>query len=532
MLEWSDYVTGTVYSSGYIAKYGFNGDSNTRAGGSLKFEPPTPIKCEKVRVWQSVSASSYTGVKLNGVQIPDPQQTSGSIYNNPNDYDVTEFASWESVNSGDEPGWWNKMEVMIDGEWIELIDKSVGGDGNVTKVISTGYPNSNTMVVDGGNWDTTNRSEVWSESITNTGGGWQTSTPATLGFDGNVETRAVSPNDGITTFRPNTAIPITQSLEYVTKWGATSGYSIRLSIDGVEQTIEGTTTGKFESFGNLVGKQIDSNTPLRVEWLRPNGTVANSTFSTLKVDGKVLVDAIDNRADWENLLVASTAFNNNKINAFDGDTTTGPIITGQTTTWTFDASQHFENGSFQIFTFGYQKIDVVDSVGTREVFSGDGGGSLTWWPQTPAAFTGVQSIILKPQGLAGSNSNNFNAIKINGKVLISNTLPNSFGATKVTLQTNGGQGTVDTVDTSTNSIVITPTGNSLNRWISTNKAGTTFYAGSPTKPAVSQKAYLKFTGAGVVESVSAAPVAPQAMESRNPTLIFPATFDTGNNARC
>ena len=209
------------------------------------------------------------------------------------------------------------MEVMIDGEWIELIDKSVGGDGNVTKVISTGYPDSNTMVVDGGNWDTTNRSEVWSESITNPGGGWQTSTPATLGFDGNVETRAVSPNDGITTFRPNTAIPITQSLEYVTKWGATSGYSIRLSIDGVEQTIEGTTTGKFESFGNLVGKQIDSNTPLRVEWLRPNGTVANSTFSTLKVDGKVSVDAIDNRADWENLLVASTAFNNNKINAFD-----------------------------------------------------------------------------------------------------------------------------------------------------------------------------------------------------------------------
>ena len=78
-----------------------------------------------------------------------------------------------------------------------------------------------------------------------------------------------------------------------------------------------------------------------------------------------------------------------------------------------------------------------------------------------------------------------------------------------------------------NSIVITvPTGDRDNRWIGTNAAGTVFRAGSPTKPAISQKAYLKFTGAGVVESISAAPVAPQAMSSRNPTLIFPTEFDT------
>ena len=100
------------------------------------------------------------------------------------------------------------------------------------------------------------------------------------------------------------------------------------------------------------------------------------------------------------------------------------------------------------------------------------------------------------------------------------------GSSKVEYQTNGGQGTVDTVNTTNNSIVIVPTGDRDNRWIEANQAGTEFRVGSPSKPAISQTAYLKFTGAGVVESISAAPVAPQSMSSRNPTLIFPAEFDT------
>ena len=59
---------------------------------------------------------------------------------------------------------------------------------------------------------------------------------------------------------------------------------------------------------------------------------------------------------------------------------------------------------------------------------------------------------------------------------------------------------MSTVDvTNDNIIVITSTGDRDNRWIGTNAAGTVFRAGSPTKPAISQKAYLKFTGAGVVE---------------------------------
>ena len=49
--------------------------------------------------------------------------------------------------------------IKCDG--VELLDSNF----EEVKVISTGYPDSNTMVVDGGNWDTSNQSQVWSNFL-------------------------------------------------------------------------------------------------------------------------------------------------------------------------------------------------------------------------------------------------------------------------------------------------------------------------------------------------------------------------------
>ena len=59
----------------------------------------------------------------------------------------------------------------------------------LVKVISTGYPDSNTMVVDGGNWDNSNQSEVWS---VNNNGDWDTTNTVSNMFDGDLSTQSYS----------------------------------------------------------------------------------------------------------------------------------------------------------------------------------------------------------------------------------------------------------------------------------------------------------------------------------------------------
>ena len=51
--------------------------------------------------------------------------------------------------------------------------------GQQHKVISTGYPDSNTMVVDGGSWDTSNQSQVWSNGVVSSTGDYYRDEPPT-----------------------------------------------------------------------------------------------------------------------------------------------------------------------------------------------------------------------------------------------------------------------------------------------------------------------------------------------------------------
>ena len=64
------------------------------------------------------------------------------------------------------------------------------------KVISTGYPDSNTMVVDGGTWSLgSNQDKIWSDGFS---GDINPSNPGTNAFDGNLDTYCSSVNQGAT----------------------------------------------------------------------------------------------------------------------------------------------------------------------------------------------------------------------------------------------------------------------------------------------------------------------------------------------
>ena len=408
----------------------------------------------------------------------------------------------------------------------ELLDFS-----NNVKVISTGYAQgNNTMIVDGGDWDVSNQSRVWSNTA------WTNpSSNANYGgqnaFDGNLDTRTGGDTTDYTTYTFDPPLAFTDKVRIYGDLDTRLGSNPDIKANNTSVT--GVTDGIGLNGANEKWYEVltGGGTLTSVSVKSVGGTYWGF-INAIEVDGKRLVDKINDSQVWS----APPYFNQdgagqsgrNIEDAFNGTVASG------NGSWQYGANPPLGTTWRLDFT-EFSSITKLEIAGWMDTNGNSAqclkvNGTAVTFPQTNTGIT-VEVPVTKLENIEWKfpvDNSNFilNGIYVNGELLV-NTGVRNLGESKVTLQTNGGQGTVDTVDTSTNSIVITPTGNSLNRWIGTNKAGTTFYAGSPTKPAISQKAYLKFTGAGVVESVSAAPVAPQAMESRNPTLIFPATFDTG-----
>ena len=134
---WSSDVTGTAYSSAYAATNGFDGSLSTRAGGDFTFTPPSPIACTKVKIYMVTYANDGSGntptgkVFLNGVdiasQIPVTSQYAVPLEFTPSN---NQFASYQCTGDGNEPGWFSRIELLIDGVWTALLDSSVSVANN------------------------------------------------------------------------------------------------------------------------------------------------------------------------------------------------------------------------------------------------------------------------------------------------------------------------------------------------------------------------------------------------------------------
>ena len=123
---WSNDVTGSAYSSGYAKTKGFDGSLSTRAGGSFTFTPPSPIACTKVRIYMTTYAAPANTIYLNGVdiasQIPITNQYYVPLEFTPSN---NQFVSYQCGAAGSEPGWFAKIELLISGNWVALIDSGV-----------------------------------------------------------------------------------------------------------------------------------------------------------------------------------------------------------------------------------------------------------------------------------------------------------------------------------------------------------------------------------------------------------------------
>ena len=139
---------------------------------------------------------------------------------------------------------------------------------------------------------------------------------------------------------------------------------------------------------------------------------------------------------------------------------------------------------------------------------------------TTAAGSKITKIEIK-RGVISVGGMGIGAILINDSAVTGDSYTNGSAPTgdNTVKTTKSGTGTVDSVDVSTNSMVLTAESN--DQWIED------YHVGTATKPAVTSTAYLQFDSTGAVSGYQATPVAPIAMDNKlSPTLTFPAEFES------
>ena len=231
--------------------------------------------------------------EVMGIQTTDP----GFLNVTAKDYDIefpTLFTSGVAPDTALPTGAALTATVKASNEKGHSVKESnvimpavIAPDGSSGIITATGKATATEVT----NW---NQAAVWSNFLYQTPEGQAkaqvTGNEAKLPFNSNVSDGYYGV-PGFCTFEPTTPIPVISTLEYILTIDATTGYTIRMTLDGVTETSP-TITGPntWFSFTSFAGKTISASTPLKVEWVRPDGTNANASFNSLKVDNLLLVD--------------------------------------------------------------------------------------------------------------------------------------------------------------------------------------------------------------------------------------------------
>ena len=274
------------------------------------------------------------------------------------------------------------------------------------------YPN---VTVNGGNWDTSNQSEVWSSNITGTIRNPEKAFNGVIGDDPEIATA-----HGGEEFTINFNTPISGALEIRGgDYGAGGSTAVATCSDGTVFPIGSAAWPNFQWFGPENVSNVTS-----IAFTQPNG--GGISLSAIRLDGKLLVDTIEDSQIWSaGLTTPSNAFNGGQpaTDAFDGELAT---FAG--------AGSVGEDMVFQPTT----PVSYSDSV---EVYTAQA-GQMILNSDSPVATTDATGWVTLVSGSSGSintitidpNSNRratLHAIRVDGKLLIDSGV-RDFGDKKLT----------------------------------------------------------------------------------------------------
>ena len=208
------------------------------------------------------------------------------------------------------------------------------------------------------------------------------------------------------------------------------------------------------------------------------------------VDGGEWSDGSDRElGDWDALMTVSAGVVDNKIHAWNGiyvedakggieyngalGTSTGSVMTVE-----FPVDGRLPAGPLEVLCFPknylYSAAAVFVTVNDGAPITinaiDDGFVEIAADASTVSKFEVITD---------GASNPVLQAVRVNGKIMVDNQFINTGGATHVEYQTNGGKGTIVSVNTDDNTLLIADTGDRDNRWIAENKADTDFYVAGP-----------------------------------------------------
>lgn len=483
---WSAYcVTGNEGSS--PTANAFDGNLSTHclgaAGGQIVFTTPPGVTFSgQLEVYGNSEGFSDSGLL-----------TVASDEGNVNSYPLSALTWYDcgtqtnitsievkSNRSSRQPG---LTALRLDGQFIKDGD-SAGTISVQTKIVSINDSDPYTIVVDGGKWDNSNQSQVWSSLLTASGSGFKSDNPATDAFDGDFSSLAITEDANGTLTLNLTGLGLSGPVEVNYGTGNAGDYTATF-VGSTGTEVQTLTLGALVT-GTWRGP-VDVGTIATISVTTTSGSQMN--LVGVKVAGKVLVDAVNDSQVWS----SNTYFNSNGHGYITG--TIQDVFDGQTpqdTVYYCLPDTDGVNNSYFDLNFGSEftsatsveigvyanltnNIDVNGSdVSSSIVFTNGKYGSVT----VDVTGTGLNTIKWFYNKHTTGGYCYVGWIKVDGKLLVDQGI-RDFGDTDVRYQTKGGKGDIISVNATDKTILLTDTGDRDNRWIAENGADIDFKVAGP-----------------------------------------------------
>ena len=404
-----------------------------------------------------------------------------------------------------------------------LVDPSVatGITINQAKVISTGYPDSNTMVVDGGNWDSSNQSQVWTDEVSlgsgniySDGGGVDKT--ADRIFDGDPNTTCiVEKGTASSAVSLVLAAPILNVTKIRVKFSSVDTFYINTST-----TYSATVASGWETIYEGTAFNLNTLKIERTSNVSSGGSTTGFNVDAIEINDRPLVDAAYDGEVWSLKVDRPEDPANPYSNIFDGDRGLSnpgglpqqgtalavwepdtPIVFTDTIVW--KGANGSTGGAGPYITVDGVRTDYSSSVQSQTFeVTIPGGGTLTqieWGYPSSSTYT------------------YWNSLFVDGKQFTDKGVRDLGDTTAKTLKS--GSGVVGSVNVETNTMTLSSTNS---EWVPG------YYVSTPEKNAVEMRGYLIFDADGGNVDLSHFPQQPVLMnDKKTPTITFPTTFSTG-----
>ena len=309
------------------------------------------------------------------------------------------------------------------------------------------------MVVDGGSWSD-GTATIYSSDMTSQTGNFQTGKGPELAFNGDIGLPACASEDKaqFLKYAPTGGIDYTSIVEIYTHMSG--GY---IELNGTQVVSTAATDWQTLATGSGTINEIV---------VVGDGT-NRAVISAIRVDGVILTDsgpAWDQSAEW----LANTTFSRlsdpgsmTGIGLYDG------VAEGDPGQQPENYIRMLSNGEAVLtHTFlGVTRVEIsVSASQTTPTIQFDDGPELTFIPAANTSYNRIEIANPPPNfsklTLRSKNSTAyFSKIWVNGLALVDPSIANpNSGQTNVEYQTNGGQGTIISVNTDDNTILLSSTG--------------------------------------------------------------------------